>query len=586
MEKLFNRIKSALSEILVYLSQKKVIFAFSLVAFLFYTLQIYDVNKALPEFFHKTISLEKLLSLCLAFSLGTVFSIPAVLLSERFAPFPVKKYTLQILSGTAGTIIGYFAREGFTRDGDIYGPLYYFGIVFAVVAVSIFLFIPKSDSKTYFALVFKHFFFCSLLSTILCGGMCLLVYAVQNLILNTDESCIYDACAAFSFFVIAVNSFSYHLFYKRSEESSGKAFKIIMFYIFLPVFTVLLLILYAYLIKALVLLTLPNGQINWFVSFASCFFILSYFILREFENLPAVRFFYRFGAFAFIPLICVQIPAFFIRVNAYGFTGYRYSSLLFIIFSVLTIALTFIKKGKFTKYSLLLLAFFILLDTLSPCNLIDMAYKSQYGRMMNVLEKYEMFNKEKDALSEYDREKIEQIIEDDDRASLYSAYRYITGTSEIPDPQWMMEKIKKEGENAKLLSFQDLFGIKKEKEDSTIITYKHRVKDENTAYDIASFSRMVKISASESSGGWVENKYSEYANELPAVKIQTERGTFDATDFILSLAKKKEPADTTVPIWYTPEPETTILFESLSFEYNEDNKLFKRFSYSGYEFHQ
>lgn len=583
MEKFSLRVKSALSEILLYLSEKKVVFAFSLFAFFFYVFQIYQVYEVLPEFFCHFFDMTTLLHVCYSFALGCVFSIPATLLSERFSSSAFKKYAFQIAAGIAGSVLGYFARDGFWRGSGVYDSLYYFGIAFAVIAFSIFLFIPKTDSKAYFALVFKHFFFCSLLSLVVLAGMCLLIYAVQNLILDTSESFIYECCVAFCFLVVAVNSFAYHLFYKRNEASSGKAFRIIMLYILLPVFAVLLLILYAYLVKALVLLKLPNGQINWFVSFASCFYIVFYFILREYENLPAVRVFYRFGAFAFIPLICVQIPAFFIRVDAYGFTGYRYSSLLFIIFSVLAIALTFVKKGRFCKYSLPLLAALILFDSVSPFNLIDMAHKSQYGRMLGVLEKYSMFDMEKGTLTEYDREELEKTIGDDDRERLLGSYRYVVWKSGIPAPEWMRKIDEKESKNVGVLPFEELFGIKERKEDEKLLCFKSRVGNLKTTYDIAPFRRMKELHEYKSTYEYTDN---EYTDKYPSVKIDTLNGTYDVTEFFLSLASKKDSGDATCPIWYSPDEKTTFLFENIDYEYNEERKLFRNFEYSGFAFYK
>ncbi|MBQ9281452.1 MAG: hypothetical protein IJ207_04555 [Treponema sp.] len=154
MEKFSLRVKSALSEILLYLSEKKVVFAFSLFAFFFYVFQIYQVYEVLPEFFCHFFDMTTLLHVCYSFALGCVFSIPATLLSERFSSSAFKKYAFQIAAGIAGSVLGYFARDRFWRGSGVYDSLYYFGIAFAVIAFSIFIFIPKTDSKAYFALVF------------------------------------------------------------------------------------------------------------------------------------------------------------------------------------------------------------------------------------------------------------------------------------------------------------------------------------------------------------------------------------------------------------------------------------------------
>ena len=577
MEKisLKQKIRAALSEILVYLSEQKVVFISSFLAFIAMCLEIYDAKR----FFDLYYGIYEEISYGCA--MATVFAIPASLVSQKFSS--LKKYAFQISLALLGGVLGFFAyKDGF--GDEVYKQLYYYGIGFAVIAASLFLFMRGANAKTYFALVFKHFLFCALMSLVVLGGICLLVYAVQNLILQTDDYDIYECCVAFAFFIFAINSFAFHLFYRRNEESSGKAFKIITLYILLPIFAVLLAILYAYLLKALVLLTLPNGQINWFVSVASCVYIVFYFILREYEDLPAVRVFYRFGAFAFIPLICVQIPAYFIRVNAYGFTGYRYSSLLFIIFSVVTILLTFVKKGRFTKYSLLILSAVILFDSVSPFNLIKMARKNQFGRMMRILDKYEMFDHENDRLSDYDRAALENTISDEDREILLSSYKYIAWKSKIPVPEWAKDKSSDYGYDSTLY-FSELFGIKENREDEKIQYFsfgRGKTASDRKTLDISEFKKMREMYAYESSHGQNENgNWGDYVNKYPKITQKTENGDYDLTAFFFSL---KETAPSEDYLWFSPDEKTSFCFTSIRYEYNEERGLFKEFSYSGWVF--
>lgn len=583
MEKksLSQKIRAAFSDALVYLSEQKVVFAATFLAFLSECLYIYDVGSffahSKSDFFEE---------LCYGFAMGAVFAIPATLLSRKFSTF--KKYAFQIAIVLAGGLLGFFAKsKGF--GNDVYSELYYFGIAFAVIASSLFLFIPKEHLRAYFALVFKHFLFCSLMALVLLGGLCLLVYAVQNLILNTDDSEIYECCLAFSFLIFAINSIAFHLFYRRNEESSGKAFKIIVLYIMLPVFAVLLLILYAYLLKALVLMKLPNGQINWFVSVASCVYIVFYFILREYDDLPAVRFFYRFGAFAFLPLILVQIYAYTVRVVAYGFTGWRYSSLLFIIFSTVTILSTFFKKGKFTKYSLLFLSALILFDSVTPFNMINMAYKSQYGRMMKVLKKYELFDFQNDRLASYDSAALESAITDEDRKTLYSSHRYISFKSHLSKPEWFYKEVEtSNGMQKENLSFEELFGIKQNREDESMKSFYIWAGDKTI--DIAGFKQMKEINESGNSYGKIEKSgnWDDYAKKIEKISVSTQNGDYDLTEFFLSLVSDdhlKEKQSKT-GLWYIPDEKTAFYFNSLNFRYNTERDSFREYDFTVWVFYR
>ncbi len=560
------KLKETLAQFLEYLSMAKITFITSCIAFIFSALLIYLNDNIYEE-------------LTLAFLMGTAFSIPATLLTQKLTV--LKKYLIQGLTAATGFVLGFFSYRGF--GNNIYKELYYFGILCAVLLITLYLFIPKEKSRTYFSLVFKYALFTIFMTIILLGGICLLIFAIQNLILNTDDYDIYECCSCFCAIIFGINVFCYYLFYRRQEESSGKAFKVIALYILFPVFAILLLILYVYLIKALVLLKLPNGQINWFVSFASCFYIVFYFILREYDELPVIKYFYKFGAIPFIPLIIIQIYAYFIRVNAYGFTGYRYSSLLFIIFSVITIALTFIKQGKYSQHAILVLTFFVIFDSLTPFNLIKMAHKSQFTRMIKILNKYQMYDSGAGTLTDYDKALIEKTITDQDRDALYSSFRYLSWTNSIPMPDWAMETEYKNGNLYKnKLNFEETFGIKRESEKEKLVKFEKDFKREGRI-DIRDFSEMVPFNYSEYAYQWKDGEWNEYAVEIPSAQIETKYGTFDLTDFFLTLDNDISGNDL---LWYKADENFSICFTSISYTYNEDRKLFYSYYLSGYIFYK
>ncbi len=546
------------------LKEERVIFAVSLLSFIFLCLEIYDVDDGFLNGWD-----DIFLELCFSSFLACLFTIPAAFLTKSLKNG--LKYLIQICAAIIGGILGFFAKRGF---GDkVYGELYYWGFSFALILITVYIFRPKDNDKCYFAGLIKHFFFSLLMATVFFAGLALLIFAFQNLIYDFDDWAeIYECTAAFSYLVFAVNVFVYYLFYRRDEES-GKAFKVIFLYILFPVFFILILLLYAYLVKALVLWKLPNGQINWFVSFASCFYIVFYFVLREYDNLPVVRIFYKFGAFAFIPLICIQIPTYFIRLNAYGFTGWRFSSLLFIIFSIITIALTFIKNGKFTKYSILLLAGIILFASLSPFNLIKIAYKSQYGRMLKVLEKYDLFDKEKQCLKIYDRENFSKIISDEDRAQLTSSYHYMNYTSHIPMPKWT-----RDAEDT-VLSFSKLFGIE-EKSDDENIEYKSFSNNENTSINIENFVKMESFSYYESSYSYTDEKEEDFKGISRAV-INVHDQLFDITDFLLSNPEKNNDSDY---LYYNLDSEKVLCLSNYNYSWDKNHSAFTNFHVNGYIF--
>ena len=567
MEKrhLGQKITAALSQGLLYLREEKIIFISSFLA-------------CIAACFHTILYKDIFEQLTAGFFLAAIASVPAVLFTKNTAS--LKKYLIQIAAACAGFALGFFSYRGF--GNEVYGPMYFWGITCAAIVTGLFLFNSRADSRTYYAFLLRHFSFCTLMSLVLFGGLNLLIYAVQSLILNTSNYDIYSCCWNFIFFVFAVNTFLCKLFHSSSDEASGRAFKIIIVYIIFPVFAFLLAVLYIYLIKALIIFELPSGEINWFVSFASGTYLAMYMILREYDEIPAVRLFYRAGVFAMIPLILIQIWTFTIRVSAYGFTGWRWSSMLLIIFSAVAVALTLIKKGRFFNYSLLLLAVLILFGSVTPFNLIDMGYKSQVKRGVSILEKYGMYDRETDSRTAYDASQIENTISDEDRQELKACYIYLAYTTELDPPAWAVKK-SDDPEKGELYGFTNVFGIREKKDDASLIRQDYSTTENGKIYDLSGFSRMEKLYIYKSSSSWVDGEWKDYANEYPAITLDTENGRYDLTAFLLDFKEESVKGNF---VWYSPDKKTSFCFHRIYYRYNTDKKLFEHCSCEGFIFYR
>ncbi|MEL3908133.1 MAG: DUF4153 domain-containing protein [Treponemataceae bacterium] len=557
MSNLKSRVKYFLQDVSKTVFEHKTIFATSVLTFLSCCFLIFSEDKS-------TVAKEVLEQLIKASFFATLISLPVSLLTENF--LSVKKYSIQILATIASGLLAYFASSGF--GNSVYKNLYYFGLFGFATLITIFIFIPKEKSKTYFACLLKNFLFTLLMSGILAGGLSILVAAFENLIYMFPKAYrVYYCCIAFSFTVFFVNVFSYFLFSKRNEKSSGKAVKIIFLYILFPLYYILLLLLYTYLIKSLILWKLPQGQINWFVSFACVFYFIFYFVLREYDEIPAVKLFYKYGAIVLIPLICIQVIAFFIRVNAYGFTGYRFSSLLFIIFSAMMVAISFVKKLNFEKTALCLLSAFVLFASCTPCNLIDVAYKSQFSRMEKILYKYEIYDGEK--LLSYDVDAFDAKITDSDREKLFGAVNYLRYETDKKKPAWFETQVDADK------SYRICFGISQTPKDTTEIRFDINNFDDNkTTFDIANFSTMYPFIISDGTYTYdYENKENKRIREIKSIVIKG----YDLTDYLLDMVDKKDP-----PKYIDFPTGTRIYFTHIYFRYDTVLNEFKYYNLKGY----
>ena len=176
---------------------------------------------------------------------------------------------------------------------------------------------------------------------------------------------------------------------EREQISLPAAYKVIVLRILLPIRIALLAVLYAYLLKCLFTLTIPVGKINPFVSLATGFFLFFYFAALPYES-PFLTFFRRYGAIFLLPLVAAQIVAFAIRIDAYGYTPARMASLLYIVFSTVSCALTLVRGGKYVRDSFLVFAALCLLGSATPLNVIDVAVRSQFARIVRIYQTHDL----------------------------------------------------------------------------------------------------------------------------------------------------------------------------------------------------
>lgn len=542
-----NKFKKLIKSIFISITKHKVILINSIISAVFGIIMVY--LSSTNDFYDYC---EKLFS---SFLMATLFALPATYVSEKFNS--VTKYLIQVAASLIGAAINYCLLE--FVESDSYCAMYLLGIVFAVICVTITIFAPKNNTKAYYANLVKNFLFTGLLCFVGILGSFLLIYAFSNLIVEIDN--IDDLMLTFSIIwgiVVYVNLFVFYIFEKR-EEPSGKAFKIIFLFILFPIYCILLLILYIYLFKALFTLSLPNGQINWFVSFASVFYLVFYFIFKEYEEIKIVKVFYKFGSFVLIPLICVQWPAYFIRLSSYGFTGWRYSSLIYNIFTVIFIVFTFVKNGKYTKYAIPVLGGFILLTSVTPLNLIDVAYRSQYGRLVKVLEKYDMM--ENGGLKEH-FPAIENIITDDDRADLVSAYNYVKFTSDHEKPGWL----KKSGDT------KDVLNVNEKKESDDIINFEMEYNSSaGGIIDIKGYSTIQK--GKETVGIYFSDEDAE------CKRVIFPHTQFDMSDIFLELINSNSGAGY---LYCQIDDNTMAYLYNIAYRYDKTKKGFTYYEFDYY----
>ena len=153
--------------------------------------------------------------------------------------------------------------------------------------------------------------------------------------------------------------------------------------VLLPVYLVLLAILYGYIGKIALAWEMPVGQMNWFASLAVFGYALFYFLFPRAEG-RVLPLFLRWGAAALLPVVAVQLLGVEIRVSVYGLTAARYASLLCTAFGIAVLVFGFFRRGRGPLF--LLAAAFCTVASVGPMDLYAVPLRDQMYRAQTVME--------------------------------------------------------------------------------------------------------------------------------------------------------------------------------------------------------
>ncbi|MFH1005131.1 MAG: DUF4153 domain-containing protein [Bacteroidota bacterium] len=167
-----------------------------------------------------------------------------------------------------------------------------------------------------------------------------------------------------------------------------KGLKIFTQFILLPLITVYLLILYAYLAKILIQWELPKGWVSYLVNTFSVFGILSLLLIypiRNKEENKWIKIFSQWFYCALFPLIVLLGFAIGKRIMQYGITENRYFVLVIALWLTgIAIYFLFSKKGniKLIPITLCIIAF---LSSFGPWGVFNISERSQVNRLTKIL---------------------------------------------------------------------------------------------------------------------------------------------------------------------------------------------------------
>jgi len=444
--------------------------------------------------------LDTLTRVILTVSFGILVCTFGKILYEKY----VKPVKITRILTEAGLILfsacAYPLLKGY--ESDPYLVMGYTGIMIALFVGIVYVVSEQGISKT-FSYMFKSTVFNWLTCLIVMAGASICIFAFHSLIYSMkDVWKVYSVAFLFIWAVLFLN-LSLSAIPKRGAELKIPAiFRIMVMYVALPLYLLLVTILYIYLGKILLTRSFPSGQVNWFASFASLFFVFFLFALTQYrEENKFARILVKFGGYGVIPIIAVQFTAVYIRLSSYGLTTARYVSLVLNILALIFAVVSLVKSGKYVKHMLPVLMGAALIVTLTPLNAIDVPARNQSARLICVLEQNGMV-KDGEIIPNGD-------VSNEDKIKITSGYQYLRRSDSKVVPHVIKDTFEQ--------GFRDVLGFDGEYryyeryvENGHLVYYTHD-------YDFLDISGYSKLYNKESYGNWeYDHDLAEYAAELYA----------------------------------------------------------------------
>lgn len=241
--------------------------------------------------------------------------------------------------------------------------------------------------------LFMRFWTATLFTGVLFAGLAVALVSIEALFnVDIDEE---NYARLFVFMALLVHPWMFLAGIPRDvdpleqERSYPQALKVFAQFILVPLVTVYLAILTAYLVRVVMTQEWPSGWIGWLVSSVSVVGTLALLLVhpvREDEGNGWVRGYARWFWVALMPSIVMLFFAIGKRISQYGFTERRYFLLVLAIWIAVVavwFAFTRSRRIRFIPVSLAVVA---LVGFVGPWGAYSVSERSQVRRLTSVLE--------------------------------------------------------------------------------------------------------------------------------------------------------------------------------------------------------
>ena len=295
--------------------------------------------------------------------------------------------------------------------------LLYSGVTVSLVAASIAVLYRYTDGRTLVSRLAFNAFCAASCASVIVAGLLTCVAAFSALIASLATSISVDLACVTYIMTMSIGFLSFLPGRERQDDdgASGKAITF-LFWLLLPIFLLLLWILYMYLGKIVVTCSMPSGKLNWFGSVAIAAYVFFWLSLRD-SRQRFFAMFVRCGWILLLPVLAAQVVGIVIRYQAYGLTAPRFAGMITLSLGVLALAMAAAKRHP--QWLFVVIAVSGLLFTVTPLNIVDVPVWNQEMRLKAALERNGLLQDGSLNL------KSDVKLSDKDAKTILSAWQYL-----------------------------------------------------------------------------------------------------------------------------------------------------------------
>lgn len=360
-------------------------FTFLTAALGIYVLHSFNYEHPTPHYFY---------NLMMSCYLGVLLSISLAVGMERRIFSTLIKVLLHFLCFAFVALYFYSLPNEFREISVIRFFLYVLSLHLLIAFIPFIHVLELNGFWQYNKIIFLRILTAGLYSGVLYVGLALALLAIDNLFKVELDEKIYSylwICIGGIFntwFFLA--GFPDDLVKLEVQTEYPKGLKIFTQYVLLPLISIYLLILYAYLFKIIINAQWPVGWVSNLVlcfSIAGILSLLLIYPIRNAEGNKWMLLFSRFFYFALYPLLILLFLAVLRRINDYGITEQRYFVLVLALWLLCIASYFLLSKAKNIKIIPISLCFIAFASSFGPWGAFSVSLKSQQNHLSELLEK-------------------------------------------------------------------------------------------------------------------------------------------------------------------------------------------------------